>query len=294
MGNTSSSSTVHTNTDSAQEVLRHNEFTCRATPQQSLAAFPGDDDRFQERVNHRRDTPDSLGHDLLDFDFDAFLRADQNYMSDFGIDIDGIHTEDEEVMAPERRQRQSNSSVVDLTDEPTSSNHHEEAIRGPISLKRVAASSPQDTSNKRARRSSANKPANVEELDLTNEAPFAEEELLQAQQEEAIRAQQASSASSGPLRIGQRQCIICMENLTNATITHCGHIYCHECLYHALLAGEKASDRAIGNCPVCRKPVSRKKANHMIPLSFMKKSAFERNRLGTSDKKKPRDREAMV
>lgn len=110
---------------------------------------------------------------------------------------------------------------------------------------------------------------------MTEEAPSAEEELLQAQQEKAVAAQQAEQEPSGPQKIGQRQCIICMEAYTNATVTRCGHIYCHECLTQALLAGEKNNDRAGGNCPVCRKPVSRKKAGHMLPLTFMKKSAFK-------------------
>ena len=61
----------------------------------------------------------------------------------------------------------------------------------------------------------------------------------------------------------------------HAAITHCGHIYCHECLTQALLAGEKNSERSIGNCPVCRKPVSRRKQNQVIPLAFMKKSAYK-------------------
>ena len=65
-----------------------------------------------------------------------------------------------------------------------------------------------------------------------------------------------------------------MEKYTDATITHCGHIYCHECLTQALQFGEKNSDKGIGNCPVCRKTVSRKKGNQMIVVNFMKKSAF--------------------
>ena len=66
-----------------------------------------------------------------------------------------------------------------------------------------------------------------------------------------------------------------MENFTNITITACGHVYCHECLTQALLAGEKNSDGGKANCPVCRKPVKRTVKHHVIPLQFMKKSAFK-------------------
>jgi hypothetical protein len=117
--------------------------------------------------------------------------------------------------------------------------------------------------------------AEIEQLDLTNEAPSAEEELAQAQTAAAVLAQQAATSASGPLKIGQRQCIICMENFTNITITACGHVYCHECLTQALLAGEKNSEGGKANCPVCRKQVSRKAKNQVIPLLFMKRSAFK-------------------
>lgn len=66
-----------------------------------------------------------------------------------------------------------------------------------------------------------------------------------------------------------------MEPFTNATVTACGHIYCHECLTQALMVGEKNSERGVGTCPVCRKPVSRKKANQVVPMSFMKGAVWK-------------------
>ena len=167
------------------------------------------------------------------------------------------------------RHRGQRNSVVDLTTGPSSP--REPAPR-PRSLKRAAQDAEAGRSTKKSKKSP---PQQIDELDLTNEAPSAEEELRQAQQEKAIAAQQADQEPSGPLKIGKRQCIICMESYTNATVTHCGHIYCHECLTQALIAGEKNSERSIGNCPVCRKPVNRKKASQMIPLAFMKKSTFK-------------------
>lgn len=113
---------------------------------------------------------------------------------------------------------------------------------------------------------------NIEELDLTNEGPSADEELLQNQQQQLLATQQAAI---GVLKIGKRTCIICMEAYKNATVTTCGHLYCHECLTQALEAGEKNSEKGVGNCPVCRKALNRKKAMQMIPISFMKKSTFK-------------------
>ncbi|KAK5136915.1 hypothetical protein LTR08_001422 [Meristemomyces frigidus] len=179
----------------------------------------------------------------------------------------GQHTEND--MPPTtRRQR---SSFVDLTTGPSSPPQPQPVPRLPKSLKRAVQDAEGGRSAKRSRATSQH----VDELDLTEEAPSAEEELQRNQQEKTIAAQQAEQENTGPQKIGQRQCIICMENYTNATVTQCGHIYCHECLTQALSAGEKNNDRGIGSCPVCRKPVSRKKANQMIPLAFMKKSAFK-------------------
>lgn len=194
-----------------------------------------------------------------------------------GVYIDDILNDEEEeeaYMPPStRRRRQNGNGVVDLTTE--ASPPAAQDTRQPRGTKRAAASTSQGRTPKRSKRSSAEREAQVEELDLTNEAPSAEEELLQTQREQAIKAQQEDDENKGPLKIGKRQCIICMESFTNATITHCGHIYCHECLTQALIAGEKNSDRGTGNCPVCRKSVSRKKTNQVIPISFMKKSAFK-------------------
>lgn len=61
----------------------------------------------------------------------------------------------------------------------------------------------------------------IEEIDLAEDGMTAEEKVLQAQQREVIQVQRAGE-DGGPHRIGQRQCVICMENFTNITATHCG------------------------------------------------------------------------
>lgn len=55
-----------------------------------------------------------------------------------------------------------------------------------------------------------------------------------------------------------------------------GHIFCHECLTRAITASAKNGDRVKGNCPTCRKVLSLKKSTDIIPINFMKKSAFKR------------------
>ena len=196
-----------------------------------------------------------------------------------GIDIDDILSDGESYleaggMAPRTRRQWDGDGIVDLTNDASSPGDSSSNTRQPKSRKRAADEAKREQSSKRRKgtSSSIKAEAEIEHLDLTNEAPSAEEELAAAQTAAAVLAQQSSTSATGPLKIGQMQCIICMESFTNATITHCGHIYCHECLTQALNAGEKNSESGKANCPVCRKQVTRKNKNQVIPLLFMKKS----------------------
>jgi hypothetical protein len=63
--------------------------------------------------------------------------------------------------------------------------------------------------------------ARVDLADLEDEAPSADAELLQAQQRDAL-AMQETNKDEGAVKIGQRTCIICLENYTNATTAVCG------------------------------------------------------------------------
>ena len=46
-------------------------------------------------------------------------------------------------------------------------------------------------------------------------------------------------------------CIICMDNITNLTLTECGHMFCYDCITKWLLTR--------GNCPFCKKDLMNKK-----------------------------------
>jgi hypothetical protein len=41
------------------------------------------------------------------------------------------------------------------------------------------------------------------------------------------------------------------------------------------MASEKNNDRGKGNCPACRKAINRRNVKEVIPISFLKKSAFK-------------------
>ncbi|KAH9883712.1 hypothetical protein F4778DRAFT_775061 [Xylariomycetidae sp. FL2044] len=51
-------------------------------------------------------------------------------------------------------------------------------------------------------------------------------------------------------KLGKFQCVICMDDVTALTVTHCGHLFCSECLHSALHI-----DSVKKVCPVCRTKV---------------------------------------
>lgn len=110
-------------------------------------------------------------------------------------------------MPPSTRNTIRRHSVVDLTDTPN-----------PQSSSRTRKRSTEEGPPRKRGRITRE---NIEEVDLVDENPSAEEELRQAQQQATIRAQQAE-VDAGPQKIGKLQCIICMESYTNATATACG------------------------------------------------------------------------
>ncbi|KAI1771332.1 hypothetical protein F4818DRAFT_210512 [Hypoxylon cercidicola] len=55
------------------------------------------------------------------------------------------------------------------------------------------------------------------------------------------------------VKIGTFQCVICMDNCASLTVTHCGHLFCSECLHSALHI-----DSTKKTCPVCRTKVDLK------------------------------------
>ncbi|KAG5923277.1 hypothetical protein E4U61_003920 [Claviceps capensis] len=49
------------------------------------------------------------------------------------------------------------------------------------------------------------------------------------------------------IKISKFQCVICMDNVSTLTVTHCGHLYCAKCLHSSLYA-----EATKNKCPMCR------------------------------------------
>lgn len=146
----------------------------------------------------------------------------QTLLQPYGYEIDHeavVTDSDDDAVMPPRRRSAVNGSPVDLTQSPdmaTASASQQSRTR-----KRSSASrGDEGSAKKRAKRTSMST-ARVDAEDLEDEAPSADAELLQAQQREALKMQETKKDDE-PVKIGQRTCIICLENYTNATTAICG------------------------------------------------------------------------
>lgn len=127
------------------------------------------------------------------------------------------------------------------------------------------------------------------ELDDTDEDEIEElgpdNDILAKEREALVTKQREESNKVN--RMGELNCMICLEHFTNMTATHCGmyasvlphkteltsfegHIFCHECLTQALIASQRNSDHNYGTCPACRKPIKPKGKTQIVPLTLMK------------------------
>jgi hypothetical protein len=131
---------------------------------------------------------------------------------------------------------------------------------------------PGNSSSPSTRQQSLDNVAVVDLVDIDDEASY--EALRAKEQAELIRAQNEAEANK-PVKLAAFECIICMSNPTDLTVTHCGmcswivgfratltglgHLFCSECLHHALYAGDKKC------CPVCRTVINTGKPGSKTP-----------------------------
>ncbi|KAL3423229.1 Slx8 protein [Phlyctema vagabunda] len=128
--------------------------------------------------------------------------------------------------------------VVDLTTSPNMA----------PAKKRKRATDSQNPVKRPTRRSSVAIVGEAEHVDLAgieDEEDYAALKLKEKAEE--LKKQQLEEATR-PVRLAEIQCIICMDNPKDLTVTHCGHMFCSECLHEALYAGNNEKK----SCPVCR------------------------------------------
>ncbi|PHH59732.1 hypothetical protein CDD81_2626 [Ophiocordyceps australis] len=70
---------------------------------------------------------------------------------------------------------------------------------------------------------------------------------------EAIEQQFSKPEPDKRIKLASFQCVICMDDVTALTVTHCGHLFCQQCLHSSL---HVEANR--GNCPMCRTKIDTK------------------------------------
>lgn len=165
-------------------------------------------------------------------------------------------------MAPTRRRKRESTSplFVPLSPSPKRAKRNDASSSGRRGSRQGATSGP------------SNAAAEVEEIEridlLDDDTPLAE--ALQKQRAEQVKAQQESQNGADALpRLTTITCVICMDTFKDLTATACGHLFCHECLMEALIAGEARAgpgEPKRSQCPVCRKALSRNKTGDIIPI----------------------------
>ncbi|KAL2002150.1 hypothetical protein VTN02DRAFT_539 [Thermoascus thermophilus] len=119
---------------------------------------------------------------------------------------------------------------------------------------------------------------NIESIDLTEvDSDSALSKALAKQREDAVKAQTYPGSGKGRSILTSYKCPVCMDTPVDATTTICGHLFCHKCIIDTLKVGEEQRSDSSGkgprgNCPVCRKPLSRNDASgprrNLVPLQL--------------------------
>ncbi|KAL5350867.1 hypothetical protein ACLOAV_004438 [Pseudogymnoascus australis] len=190
--------------------------------------------------------PPDIMNGFPDFDFDSFLSP----------------------FTPHQRTptRTRESSIVDLTE------------TSPITMPKTSNKRRQSSTDSDARTPKRRKDAGasiegakedhkedkpndkVEELDLIDaEDDTSYAEVMRKRQEDLIK-QQRQAELDKPQKLATTQCVICLDQPEELTITHCGHMFCSACLHGALNVGTGKR-----SCPVCRTAIGAPKKDGKQP-----------------------------
>ncbi|KAF5257298.1 hypothetical protein FOXYS1_12184 [Fusarium oxysporum] len=123
------------------------------------------------------------------------------------------------------------------------------------------ASKRRRTSTSRQRKSPATrKDMDVEELFGTSPTrppidvePKAEFDTIDLTENNEVFEEVRKPEKDDRVKLAAFQCVICMDDCSNLTVTHCGHLYCASCLHQSLHV-----DVTKGKCPMCRQKLDMK------------------------------------
>ncbi|KAH7418938.1 hypothetical protein BKA64DRAFT_649727 [Cadophora sp. MPI-SDFR-AT-0126] len=157
------------------------------------------------------------------------------------------------------------SSFVDLTESSPaamapSSRKRKAPTPGPGRASKIAKSGSSKTSRPNSaagtKKEEMSEVHTIDLVDVEDKKDY--DERMAKEQADMIKRQNQEEATK-PVKLAEFQCIICMDQPTDLTVTYCGHLFCSECLHQALHAGDKKC------CPVCRSNIAAKKVGGKQP-----------------------------
>jgi hypothetical protein len=151
-----------------------------------------------------RSATNELDEDLAAFDWDSYLSHPNDSTDPFVS-----------------RTNSRRSSIVDLTESsppmPSNKRKAETATSTrPPKIARTDSRTPKPVS------AQSIPTENVEVVDLAENDNLQEYEAAKAKRQEDLIKQQNQEEATKPLKLVEFQCIICMDNPTDLTVTHCG------------------------------------------------------------------------
>ncbi|KAI0542210.1 hypothetical protein GGR58DRAFT_497195 [Xylaria digitata] len=179
--------------------------------------------------------------------------------------------------SPARKRISNRGGPVDLTKEEPDFETQNSSVDPsiplaamPLTTRRQSLTSVADSATRKRRPSAATSPSSrpikarrkAPPIDCDDQpSPFDDDEMPGLKGHDGSETIDLSNATEVPaelmasrvdnrVKIGKFQCVICMDDTTFLTVTHCGHLFCSECLHSSLHI-----DSMKRTCPVCRSKV---------------------------------------
>ncbi|KAK8114911.1 uncharacterized protein PG998_000538 [Apiospora kogelbergensis] len=127
------------------------------------------------------------------------------------------------------------------------------ASNATAAVRRTSTSTAQRPAQRRSRGSVRPPSPGESVFGESSPAPQAKEEdleVLDLSKADEVPKELQKPAIDNRVKLSKFQCVICMDDVSNLTVTHCGHLFCSECLHSALHI-----DSVKKCCPVCRTKV---------------------------------------
>ncbi|EXK77103.1 hypothetical protein FOQG_18176 [Fusarium oxysporum f. sp. raphani 54005] len=124
----------------------------------------------------------------------------------------------------------------------------------------AAPAAPQRPTPRQRKSPATRKDMDVEELFGTSHTcspidvePSAEFDTIDLTETNEVFEEGRKPEKDDRVKLAAFQCVICMDDCSNLTVTHCGHLYCASCLHQSLHV-----DVTKVKCPMCRQKLDMK------------------------------------